>query len=272
VGVGKGRALLRQTVLEVLNGEARSLNTPPVSDRMLEDWISENLLPAPVSKSLGRHGSEWMYSPASLKAALEVVGLKASGPKRRNTVLRIRLWLRGFDVPIGRIADDLKSEFRRALHRHFFRNPFRYDASTGADLSEREKENERRRAGQLDPTFVDAELELPQDDILRLSWEATSDRVRSSDYLSTLDHVVSPFLSERGRGALDVFLKSIEPYIDTSGLLGNPDEIERSGWRPLLLSVKTILQKAVSSTNSRCRWPIVPSAARNSFRHIFCSN
>jgi hypothetical protein len=137
VGVGKAQALLTQTVLDVLNAEAKSLGAPPVSSRTLEDWISEKLLPGPLPMSLGRHGSEWSYSPASLKAALEVIRLKGSNPKRRNTMLRIRLWLFGFDVPIDRIVKDLESEFDRLLHRNFLRNPLRYDAS-GEYTSERE--------------------------------------------------------------------------------------------------------------------------------------
>ena len=33
-----------------------------------------------------------------------------------------------FDFPIDRIAEDLRSEFRRVLERRIFRNPLRYDA------------------------------------------------------------------------------------------------------------------------------------------------
>ena len=229
MGVGKAQALLTQTVLDVLNAEAKSLGAPLVSSRTLEDWISEKLLPGPLPKSLGRHGSEWTYSPASLKAALEVVRLKATDPKRRNTVLRIRLWLLGFDVSIKRIAEDLESEFSRLLRRNIFRNPLRYDANSGEDISMREKDRERRRAGTLDPAFIDAGFELPRDDLLGLAWEAISDPVRSSQFLKTLEQLVSPLLSESGKGVFQIFLKSVEPYIDTSGLLGNPDEIEKSG-------------------------------------------
>jgi hypothetical protein len=225
--------VLKETILSVLNAEARSLGAEPDTERALEDWISEDLFKGPTEKGLSGGGSEWRYSPAALRAAVEVVRLKASTPNRRNTVLRIRLWLLGFDVPINRITEDLESEFSRALHRRFFRNPFRHDASSGADLSEREKEKERRRAGPLDPAFVDAGLELPVDDLLRLLWESVSDPTGPSKFLNVLDQLLSPFLSEKGGAILADFLKGVGPYIDLAGLFGAPDEIGRSGLEAL---------------------------------------
>ena len=224
----------KETLLEVLNAEARSLGSPSITDRMLRDWILEDLFPGPTEKGLGRgSGSEWRYSPAALKAALEVVKLKASDPKRRNTVLRIRLWLLGFDVPIDRIAEDLESAFSRLLGRSFFRNPFRYDASSGRGLSEREQERERRRAGPLDPTFIDAGWEVPTDDLLRVIWESISDPAEVSQFLKSLDALVSPYLSEQGQAIFAVFLSGLEPYVDVAGLFGAPDEIGESGLEAL---------------------------------------
>jgi hypothetical protein len=147
--------MLKKTLLEVLNAEAQSLGSPPVTDRILRDWILEDFFSGPTEKGLGRGlGSEWSYSPAALRAALEIVRLKASGAKRRNTVLRIRVWLLGFHVPTRRIKEDSKSEFDRLVSRHFFRNPFRYDASSGSGLSEREKERELNRSGLIGGCFV----------------------------------------------------------------------------------------------------------------------
>ncbi len=111
--------MLKQTILEVLNAEAQRLGTQPITDRILEDWIYEDLFSGPTEKGLGGGGSEWRYSPTALKVALEVVRLKASGA-RRYTALRLRLWLLDFDVPVDRIAEDLRSEFDRLLRRRFF--------------------------------------------------------------------------------------------------------------------------------------------------------
>ncbi len=194
---------------------------------------------SPTASGARRGGSR---SP-STQAALEVVRFKALDPYRRNTVLRIRLWRLGFDVPIDRIAEDLESEFSRLLRRNIFRNPLRYDATSGEDILARNKDLERRRVGTLDPAFAEAGFELPRDDLLKLVWEAISDPVRSSQFLKMLDQLVSPLLSESGKIFFQTFLRSLEPYIDTSGLLGNSDEIETSGLAALAAANKAHLIK-----------------------------
>jgi hypothetical protein len=220
-------------MLDALNTEARSLGLPPIIDRTLEDWFHEDLFERPIEKGLGGGGSEWDYPPAALRAGLEVVRLKASNLNRRNTVLRIRLWLQDFHVPTYRIAADLKSEFGRLVRRHFFRNPFHHDVYSGDDLSEGEKEAERRRAGALDPTFVAARFELPRDDLLRLSWESVSDPAGPSQFLKTISRIASPFLSEKGQAFFGDLLKSTGPYINVSGVFGDPDDIGKSGLEAL---------------------------------------
>jgi hypothetical protein len=220
-------------MLEVLNAEARSLGASPIIDRTLEDWFHEELFEGPTEKGLSGGGSEWRYSTAALRAALEVVKFKASRPERRNAVLRIRLWLLDFHVPIEHIKKDLKSEFRRLLRRHFFRNPLHYDVSSGKNLSEGERARERRRAGPLDPTFVDAGLEMPTDDLLRLVWESVSDPTEPSKFLNVIDQRVSPFLSEKGRAIVADLSKAVEPHVNLAGLFGASDEIGKSGLEDL---------------------------------------
>jgi hypothetical protein len=216
-------------MLDALNAEAQSLGLEPIFDRTLEDWFHEDLFERPAEKGLSGGGSEWDYPPAALGAGLEVVRLKASNPNRSNTVLRIRLWLQDFRVPTYRILADLKSEFSRLLHRQFFRNPLHYDVNSGDELSEREKEAERRRAGPLDPTFVAAGFELPRDDLLRLTREWISDPAGPSRLMETARHLAWPFLSEKGQAVFADLLKGAERYINIAGMFGNPDDIEKSG-------------------------------------------
>jgi hypothetical protein len=51
--------------------------------------------------------------------------------------------------------------------------------------------------------------------------------------LTSLETVISPFASEKGREVLSEFLRGLEPYVATGGLFGNPDEIENSGLEAL---------------------------------------
>jgi hypothetical protein len=235
VGVGAARegAVLKDTILAVLNAEARSLGAEQVTERALEDWISEDLFKGPTEKGLSGGGSERRYSLAALRAGLEVVRLKASSPERRNTVLRIRLWLLDFYVPMERIEEDLKSEFGRLLHRHFFRNPWRYDARSDDDLTEREMERELRRAGPLDQTFIEAGLTPPPDYVLGFISELVWGPAGPSQLLKSIEELASPFLSDKGQAILAGFLRDLEPYVAVAGLFGDPQEIERSGLKAL---------------------------------------
>jgi len=54
------------------------------------------------------------------------------------SALRLQLWLHGHDVPPTWIKKDLESEFGRLLKKHFFRNPWTYDAGDpNADAPEK---------------------------------------------------------------------------------------------------------------------------------------
>jgi hypothetical protein len=169
VAVVTGAGLLKETLLEVLNAEARSLGLPPITDRMLRDWIVEDLLPGPTEKGLGRgSGSEWR-------------------------------------------SEDLGSEFRRLLHRRFFRNPFGYDARSGDDLTEREMERELRKAGPLDQRLAEAGLAPPSGDVLNFTSELVWGSPESSQILKSFDGLISQFASEKGRGIFAVLLVTLSP-------------------------------------------------------------
>jgi hypothetical protein len=178
-------------------------------------------------RGLAGGGSERRYSPASLRAALEVVKLKASNPDRRNALLRIRLWLLDFHVPIRRVTEDLKSEFERLLNRHFFRNPPR--APSSDELSDREKTVELRKAGPLDPSL--AELAPEPEDILKFMLESVwgcgnPPRIMPQFILRSLEKLIFPFASERGQEVLADSLRAIEPYVAATGVFGHPDWME----------------------------------------------
>jgi hypothetical protein len=243
--------LLKDTILAVLNAEAVSLGAGPVTDRALEDWIFEDLFEGPTGG-----GSERRYSPASLRAAVEVVKLKASNPDRRNALLRIRLWLLDFHVPIRRVTEDLKSEFERLLKREFFRNPPR--ARSSDELSDLEKTVELRKAGPLDPSL--AELAPEPEDVLKFMVELVWGCGNPPQITLSSEKLIFPFASERGQEVLADLLRAIEPYVAATGIFGNPDWIEGSGLELLdtvsagdLLKARRFYQFALSMVDCASR-------------------
>jgi hypothetical protein len=159
--------VLKPALLEVLNAKAQALNLPQLTDRMLEDWISEGLIERPKQKGQGQGpGPEWRYSPEAVTRGFEIMRLKASG-SRRNAALRLQLWLRDHEIPSDQLRRDLKSEFRRLLRRRFFQSNFSYDARSRERPTERMLKAERRKAGQLDPRLAAAGMELSDNTILK---------------------------------------------------------------------------------------------------------
>lgn len=77
---------------------------PPVTARMLRDWIDEGLLPPP--KPIGQKrgiNPIWKYSEICLEAGLRIITLSSQGIKRKS-LARIYLWI-----------DDLLFEYKSAL-------------------------------------------------------------------------------------------------------------------------------------------------------------
>ena len=74
MGAVRNVDVLKATVLEVLNAEAHTVGAPPVTDRMLEDWIYEDLLSAPEQKGRGPGpGAQFQYAVSDIERGLELV-------------------------------------------------------------------------------------------------------------------------------------------------------------------------------------------------------
>ena len=218
--------MVRGELLSLLNAEGQRLGMDPISPRALEDWISEDYFEGPDPKGRQRGlNPEWQYTAEAAERGLAVVRLRAAGTKRAAAT-RVRLFLRGFDIPLLRIKPDLCSEFARLLKRHVFRRPWDYEADK--DATEAEKERQLRRAGRVDPVLEAAGLKAPDQTILdggsALVWGIPG----VDSLLSTVTKILSgiPILTDEIRHGL---VGDIQPYIEILGLFGNPDEIERSG-------------------------------------------
>ena len=119
------------------------------------------------------------------------------------------------------------------MRRGFFRNPLRYDAHSNEEYSEREIQAELRRAGSIDPDLAAAGLVPPSGDLLNVASELIWGSEDPTQLLTLLETWISPLAPEKGREVLSDFLSSLEPYVATTGLFGNPDEIEKSGLEAL---------------------------------------
>jgi hypothetical protein len=215
-------------LLSLLNTKARELGIKAISARALEDWVMEGYFEGPEPKGRKRGlNPDWQYTAEAAERGLAVVQLRAK-KTRRAAATRIRLFLLGFDVPLRRIKPDLRSEFHRLLKRHFFRQPWVYEASKNKDPSDPERKKQLRRAGKVDSVLEAAGLKAPDDTILdggsALVWGIAGAKGLLPTFIGILDDV--PFLTEEFKHGL---VDDVRPYIEILGLFGNPDEIEGGG-------------------------------------------
>jgi hypothetical protein len=162
-------------------------------------------------------------------------------------VLRLLLFLRKVDIRIERITNDLKSEFERLVRRHFFRNPWRYDARTGDSPTIEDIAREFRREGPPNQTLTDAGLvHLPAETMLKLGSEWVWGSEEPSELCKLLEELAAQYLSEKSQEALGSYWEQLEPYVVVAGLFGNPDEIERSGLEQLATISLSDVQKGRS--------------------------
>ncbi len=217
-------------MLSLLNTEAKHLGLEAISLRALEDWISEDYLEGPDPKGRQRGvNPDWQYTAEAAERGLAVVRLRAAKTKRA-TATRLRLFLNGFDVPPGRTKLDLRSEFSRLLKRHLFRRPWEYQARK--DATGAEKAKQLQRGGEVDPVLKAAGVKAPDQTILDAGSSFVWGIPGPHSLLPTLINILGniPILTDEIRRGL---IEDIKPYVEIFGLLGDPEEIERSGLEDL---------------------------------------
>jgi hypothetical protein len=226
-------ALLKPELLALLNAEAAALGCGPISERMLEDWISEGLIGGPKPKGRRRGANpEWRYASGAAERGLRIVRLRARGTMR-FAALRVRLSLSDFDVEASQIKADLHSEIERLLKRRFYRRPWSYDARMRKFVATSELKRHAQKLEPVDPRLAAAGLKPSDEVILNLGSEFFWGPGSVGDFLSLVKQgtgTITPWLPTAIREELSA---GIEPYIQVSGLFGNPDEIEKSGLEEL---------------------------------------
>ena len=107
-------SLDRQQLLDRVNRFAKPRYGTGVTPRMLQDWVSEKLVPGPTAHGRRRGQApyrDWLLP--SYRRALQICRMKGRGAKRM-TEIRIGLWMRGVDLPFEAIRAAMYSEFQRA--------------------------------------------------------------------------------------------------------------------------------------------------------------
>ena len=144
--------MLKAELMAELAAASERLGAKPITERMVEDWITERLLGGPQPKG-NRRGlpPTWEYSEEADQRAVRIVELRAKGI-RRASALRVNLWIDGFTVPFDDMRRALRSEFKRALAGLWRRKPWRFDARYRRAFSKKELEAE---AAKIDPVDTD---------------------------------------------------------------------------------------------------------------------
>lgn len=225
--------MLKRALLELLNAEATALGRSAITERMLEDWISEGLIGGPKARGRLRGANpEWRYSSEAAERGLKLMRLRASGTKR-FAAQRLQLYLAEFDLPASQIEADLLAEFQRLLKRRFFRRPLEYDARTQKRPTKDELEIFGRKLGPIDPRLVAAGLKPTVESLLGAGSELSWGPSGVQNLLGIAEREISnlaPWLP--AKIAQNIFA-DIKPYIEIAGLFGSPEEIEKSGLQEL---------------------------------------
>jgi len=216
--MGKGE------LLAALGARCAELNISLVSERMLRDWIDEDLIPSPSPRGRSRgQNPDWTYPSEALPRAVRIVELRSEGIKR-VTLLRLYLWVEGerFEVEMTQAA--LVSEFDRFNKRQRRAQPWEYDANTMNKFSERQRTRFLKQLGKPDCVLEDSGFVPPTVFLQSLAsvvhWgEHRNHQNEAADYLKSLSQSSTAMSSK----VWAIFVDGLP------GFLGSCDEIENSG-------------------------------------------
>jgi hypothetical protein len=102
----------KNELLELLNAGGTLPSGRIITERMLEDWVYEELIPGPA-RGVGTREPNWQWSEESLAAALKVIEYRSRGFKR-STAIRAQRWLEDRELKIPLDREAMVLEFKRA--------------------------------------------------------------------------------------------------------------------------------------------------------------
>lgn len=210
--------MLKAELMAELAAASERLRAGSITERMIEDWITERLLDGPRAKG-NRRGlpPTWIYPEEAVQRAVRIVELRAKGV-RRASALRVNLWIDGFALPFDDMQRAVRSEFKRALAGLRRQKAWKFDARYSRKISDRELEAEAKRIDPVDPDLAAAGFAPPIEVLLR-----------SGSEMFWGSAAKSPFPSDIANFLTEVTNQSGIQFTPPIGLAGDPDETDRSG-------------------------------------------
>jgi hypothetical protein len=226
-------------LLAVLNEEAERLASAPVTRRILRDWVDEGLLTPRTAKGRRRAVNPiWHFSESDGRWATKIVELKAANI-HRVAELRLHLWVSDDSYPIDAVAEALRSEFKRLMHRDRRTQRSKFDHRHQKGLTEAEVQRYFSQLPPLDSGLASIGFEISPKSATEMISELRWGRAGTEKF--------SRLMIEEAARILGISSDQIKSQLDVSnlaGLFGAMDEIDDSGEEGLIHVTDTDLLEA----------------------------
>lgn len=167
--------MTKDELVDLLNKTSGGSATPPMTKRILSDWIDEDLLDG--AKAMGRNigtNPDWQLTEETIEYAKFLWALRSLGVKRVS-VLRLYLWMFGRETHFDLVLKALMTEYSRVMQRYRRIHNWDYERDAKRPIhSARYKKLLARLSSGLDPDLKVAGFEIPSEIAVELGLETIS--------------------------------------------------------------------------------------------------
>lgn len=219
-----GAKMDRYELLEGVNARPERRYGPQITASMLDDLVEQKVLPGPERKRSTLPRPNYQYGSESLRQLTRIRWLKARG-LRRNSLLRIYLWLAYFEVPFEIVREDLLIEFSRVRRRILRRVSSTFDPSR-RPATERDIRTLANQLGSLDPRlsfgseFMTVTQIVGAYGLMRFAWDGGVTAALFQGSLNAFG--ISALPDGQGEALLTAILQAF------GGALASPEESDAS--------------------------------------------